>query len=361
MKRVFKFLAVIVGLTMVILTGVFLYSKAVDKKESYTTTSPVVTSIVKKVVASGTIVPRNKVEVKPKISGIVEDILVNPGDEVKKGDLIAKISINPNLVELSQAESGLEQAKISFANAEREYKLQQRLHEKHAISTNDFQRFKFDYDKAEEALQAAKNRLKLVKLGSLGKTYSANEVRATMSGIILSIPVKVGGFVIETNTYNEGTTMATIADLDDMLFVGQVDESEAGKLQEGMDLILYIGALDDAPVKAKLEFIAPEGQDKDGAVSFEIKARILKDTEQFIRAGYSANAHIILDRADSVLAVKERLLQFDENEKPYLMVEKQKDTFEKRYVKLGLSDGINVQVSGISQQDNIQVIPGSLK
>ncbi|MBC9795249.1 efflux RND transporter periplasmic adaptor subunit [Sinomicrobium weinanense] len=356
MSNVFKFLTVTIVMIMIALTGMFLYSKSTSEKENYTVVSPFVTDIVDKVVVSGTIVPRNKVEVKPDISGIVEEILVKPGDKVKKGDLLARITIVPNLSQLSEADGDLEQARIDFASAERTFKLQKQLFEKGVVAEDDLKTARFDHDRARKKLEAAKKRLQLVKKGSLGKSYSATEVRATIPGVVLSIPVKVGGFVIETNTYNEGSTIMSIADMNDMLFEGQVGELEAGKLEEDMELLLYVGALEDVAFNATLEFVSPEGEKEDGVVSFEIRARVSQSPERFIRAGYSANAHIILKRADSVLAVKERILNFDKNDKPYLILENGKQGGERKYVELGVSDGINIEVSGIGQEEKIRAI-----
>ncbi|MGB5927172.1 MAG: efflux RND transporter periplasmic adaptor subunit, partial [Cyclobacteriaceae bacterium] len=241
MKILLKIFSILAGLALIILTGAFLYSKSSDKEPAYETTSPERITITEKVIVSGTIIPRNKVEIKPRVSGIVDKLFVEAGATVKKGDLIARISINPNQTEVSIAENDLEQARIAFNDAEREYNVQKKLYDNKIISQTEFSTYELAYNKARQSLKAAGDRLQLVKRGSLGNAFAATEVRATVPGTVLNIPVKVGGFVIETNTYNEGTTIASIANLDDMLFVGEVDEAEAGKLREGMDLELYIG------------------------------------------------------------------------------------------------------------------------
>ena len=261
------------------------------------------------------------------------------------------------MVNLNNAESRLAKARINLEDDSIAYERQKKLLEKKVIAIADFQPFEISYLSAKEEVEAAENNLQLIKEGITKKTGTASNtlIRSTIEGMVLDVPVEEGNSVIESNTFNEGTTIATVADMGEMIFEGNVDESEVGKLKEGMPLILTIGAIEQESFDAKLEYIAPKGVEENGAIQFEIKAKVaLKDTV-FIRAGYSANADIVLARKDSVLAIKESLLQFD-NDSVYVEVETAPQKFEKRFIKTGLSDGINIEVrSGLKKDDKIKV------
>lgn len=356
MKKVFLtlFILIIVGLTGWL--GYYFYKKSNTDPIVYKTESPFVTTIVKKTVAVGSIVPRKEVQIKSQVSGIIEELHVEAGEIVKKGQLIAKVKIVPNLVSVNNAETTLQTAKINLEQAKREFDRNKSLFEQKVISEQEYNRLVLDYNLKKEALQSAESNLELVKEGASKKAGQvSNLVYSTVDGMVLDVPVKVGASVIERNTFNEGTTIASVADMKSLIFEGKIDESEVGKIKEGMDLNLTIGAIEGKVFKAKLEHIAPKGVTEEGAIKFTIKAQVILNDKDFIRAGYSANADIVLDQKDSVLAIKESLLQF-EKEKPFIEVETAPNVFEKRKIETGISDGINIEiVNGVKKGEKIKV------
>jgi len=325
----------------------------------YTTEKAFKATIINKAVATGKVIPEEEILVKPQISGIIEKIFLEEGAKVKKGDLIATVRVVPNIQALNNAKGRVENVKIQLRNAEIIYKRNKDLYAKGVISKADFEKFELSYSQSKQDLKNALSDLDIIKRGSTsGLGMSANtNIRATMTGVILEIPVKEGDQVIQSNTFNAGTTIASIADLSKMIFEGKVDEAEVGKLKKGTVLNVSLGAIDDKKFEAKLNFIAPKGTEVNGAVQFKIKADVKLDNKYFIRAGYSANASIVLDRRDSVLSIKESLLKFDKKtEKPYVEVKVGDQKFERRDLKLGLSDGINVEVlKGVTAKDEIKV------
>lgn len=341
----------------------FLWAKSRKPETLYQTESPKVATIIKKAVSTGSVVPRREVAIKPRVSGIVEEVLVEAGELVKAGDLIAKIRLVPDMVRLNEAQSRVEKARITLDAAEKDHARNQPLVRDGTISTSTFQPFQTALDSARNELRAASDNLDLIQKGISRTTGNASNtlVRSTITGTVLEVPVKVGNSVIETNTFNEGTTIATIADMGDMIFLGKVDESEVGKLKPGMTLLLTIGAVEGRKPEATLEHIAPKGVEKDGAIQFEIKAALRPMKDVVIRANYSANADIVLDRRDQVLALNESLLTFDGGKK-YVEVEVTPQKFEKREVKTGLSDGIQVEiVSGLGEKDKVKGQPEKAK
>jgi HlyD family secretion protein len=351
----------IIGLVFLGLIGVsvkFVYTKSHTNPIEYQTEKAFVTNIIKKTVATGSIVPRKEIAIKPRVSGIVDKIYVEAGSYVKAGQLLAKIKIVPNMISLNNAESSLNKASIVFQDAKKELAREENLYKEKLISEYEYNQFLVSYKKAQEDLQMAENNLQLVKEGASQKMgqSSSTLITSTVSGMLLDVPVKEGSSVIESNNFNEGTTIALIADINEMIFVGKVDESEVGKIKEGMNLNLTIGAIPDKTFMARLEFISPKGVDKDGTIQFEVKAALKLEKNQFIRSGYSANADIVLDRKDSVLAIHESLLQFGKDS-VFVEVETKPKIFEKRLIKTGLSDGLDIQVlNGISKNDNIKII-----
>ena len=356
MKTFFKILLGVIILGVFGYTIYFLYEKSQTKPIVYETATPFVTNIIKKTTATGSVVPRKEIEIKPVVSGIVDEIFVEEGAMIKKGDLIAKIRIIPNMINLNNAESRIEVAKINLRDAKRNYDRQLSLLEKGVIAKADFESYEIAYEAAKEELETAEETLLLIKEGQTNKSGGQTNtlVRSTISGMVLDIPVEIGYQVIESNNFNAGTTIASVADMGEMVFEGNIDESEVGKISEGMPLILTIGALEDVSFDATLEHISPKGAEVNGAVQFEIKADVSLRDDQFIRAGYSANADIVLDRVDSVLAISESLLKFDEDT-TYVEIEVSPQEFEKRIIETGLSDGINIEViSGIEKSDKIK-------
>ncbi|MFC2101074.1 efflux RND transporter periplasmic adaptor subunit [Bacteroidota bacterium] len=357
MKTVIRVVIIIFFIVLFIGTLIYLYRKSKEKPLVFETDKPFVTNIIKKTVATGSVVPRKEILIKPKVSGIVSEIYVEAGQHVNKGNLIAKVRIIPNMVNLNNAESRLNKAKINLKDATIAYNRQKKLLDNQVIAEAEFQSYEIAFFSAKEEVEAAENNLQLIKEGITKNTgtFSNTLIRSTIDGMVLDVPVKEGNSVIESNTFNEGTTIAVIADMSEMIFEGTVDESEVGKIKEGMNLILTIGAIEQESFTATLEYISPKGIEENGAIQFEIKAEvILKDT-LFIRAGYSANADIVLASKDSVLAIKESLLQF-EGDTVFVEIETAPQQFEKRFIKTGLSDGINIEiVSGLSKKDQIKI------
>jgi HlyD family secretion protein len=357
MKKVFRILIGVLIVALFVGTLWFLYQKSQEKPVTYDTKQAEYNTIVKKTVATGSIVPRKEVEIKPKVSGIIYKLYVEEGDVVKAGDIIAKVQVIPDMLSLNNAETRLTNARINLDQQKQEFDRQKALFDKKVIPQSEFLLAKSAYSRAKAELDAAENNLQLIKEGASkrsGKTTNTL-VRSTISGMVLEVPVEVGNSVIESNTFNAGTTIAFVANMSDMIFKGKVDESEVGKLKQGMDLVLSVGAIVDAKFDAALEHIAPKGKIENGAIQFEIKAKVKLKEDEFIRAGYSANADIVLDKRDSVLTLDEGLIDF-RADSAFVEVETGEQEFEERYIKTGLSDGINIEIlEGISSDDKLKV------
>ena len=376
--------------------GYYFYTESVKDPEVNVSEKPVIGDVVKKTVATGAVKPRQEIMVKPQVSGVVEELYVEAGQSVKKGQQLAKIKLVPSQVNINNAQSSVELARIrydearreltrqkeiygkkldvsdaqaNFANAQREEQRQAQLladgvisqqeydraklaldlakasfDNSEIISVNSLRRFEADVDISRQEYDAAVNNLQLLREGASKKSRQvANVVTSTVDGMILDVPVEEGTSVIERNNFNEGTTIATIADMNSLIFEGQVDESDVGKLKEGMPLVLTVGAIEDEKFDANLEYISPKGTDEDGTVKFEVRAAIKPQKDIFLRAGYSANADIILDKKEKVVTIKERDVIF-EDEKTYVEVETGEQQYEKREIKTGLSDGVTIEV-----------------
>lgn len=354
-----KVLTVVLVVALVALFGGtlwYLWKKAQKPAVVYDTEKPTVTDIVKKTVATGSVIPRKEVAVKPQVSGIIETIKVEPGHDVRRGDLLATIRVVPNTGALAAAESRVHQAQFRADDADREYARIAKLAADGIVSDKELRQATLARDTSQEELAGAKDSLEVVLRGVAARSGNASNTRvvATIDGTVLDVPVKEGGSVIETNTFNDGTTIATLADMSELIFEGKVDESEVGKLKPGMAIVLTIGALEPAKFDATLEYIAPKGVDENGAIQFKIRAAVKQPEGVMIRANYSANADIVLDRRDKVLAVKESLLQFDKDD-TFVEVETAPQRFEKRKLKTGLSDGVTIEiVEGLTQDDKIK-------
>lgn len=357
MKKFLKIFFGILILAVFIGTVVYLYQKSQAKPVVYETTQSFDTTIVKKTVATGSVVPRKEIEIKPQVSGIIDEIYVEAGDRVVKNDLIAKVRIIPDMISLNNAETRLNLAKITLQNAEREYNRHKKLFDNGVIPESDYMQYELSYKNSLEELEAAESNLQLIKEGTSKKSGDNTNtlIRSTIDGMILDVPVEEGNSVIESNTFNDGTTIASVADMGEMIFEGKVDESEVGKLHEGMNLILSIGAIEKEKFDAELEHISPKGVEEDGTIQFEIRAAVMLSDSSFVRAGYSANADIVLDRREQVMAIQESLILF-EDDSSYVEIETDPQTFEKKYIQTGLSDGINIEVvSGLSKEDKIKI------
>ncbi len=357
-----KSVTIIILLLIVVVFGgsmYYLYQKNSEDPVVYEIEQLSKKNIVKKAVATGSILPLEEVLIKPNISGVIEEIYVEGGDYVKSGDLLARIKVVPNLNALNDARNSIDEAKINLDDQKRNYERQVSLFDKGVISKADLERAQVTYDQARQSYGAANKRYDIVKTGTTsGFKNAANTlIKATVSGMVLEVPVEVGNQVIESNNFNEGTTIAAIADVEKMIFEGKVDESEVGKIKENLPLEITVGAIEDKVFDAVLDYIAPKGKEENGAIQFEIKGTLNKQDTVFIRAGLSANASIILARADSVLALKEALVQFDdETKEPFVEIETSEQQFERKDIELGISDGIFVEVkSGLNAEDKIKV------
>ena len=315
-------------------------------------------TIEDKIVATGSVVPEDEVNIVPQISGIIQEIFVDEGDQVKAGDLLAKIKVIPNEQTLNSAEGRVKTTQIILQNSEKEYNRNKKLFEKGIISEQDFNSIELRYNQDKQSLENAKSDLQIIRLGSIGGSALTNtNVRSTISGTILQVPVKEGDQAIEANTFNPGTTIATVADLNKMIFEGRVDEGEVSKLKTGLSLKIEIGAIEDKVYDAKLTLIAPKGIEVAGAIQFQIEGEVYLDDEYIIRAGYSANATIVTQTKENVLAIDEYLLQFDNKTKEaFVEIEISDQNFEKRQIEVGISDGVFAEVlSGVTINDKIKV------
>lgn len=351
---------ILVLLALVALVFVLKYFMDANSKdiEEFKTAEPFYTAINTKAVATGKLNPEEEIELKPQISGIVDKIVVEEGDKVKKGDLIAKIRVVPNEQSLANAKSRIATARLSADNASVQFQRDKKLFEKGVISIQTFENSELSYNQAKENLRQSQNDYQIIKRGSLSGGGSANtNIIAQISGTILEIPVREGDQVIQSNNFNAGTTIATIADMSNMIFEGKVDEAEVGKLEEGIEITVVLGAINDQEFPATLTFVAPKGKEENGAVQFTIKANVKLDDTSKIRAGYSANAEIEIEGKDSVLAIKESLLQYKRSsDKPFVEIKNEDGKFKRKDVKIGISDGINVEVlDGVAEGDKIKV------
>ncbi|MBM56267.1 MAG: efflux transporter periplasmic adaptor subunit [Euryarchaeota archaeon] len=348
---------VIAVVAAAIYTVDFLYKKEQTAEAFYRTQTAQQGDIVLKTVASGSIQPRHEILIKPQVSGIVRIVHIEAGDLVKTGDVLAEVMIVPNMSALSSAENRLSRAQISLDDANRTYERNSALFEKGVLSAMDLQRDEIALKQAKEELLGAKDNLRIVKEGVTARGGSASNtlIRSTIDGMVLDVPIKKGNSVIEANNFNDGTTIASVADMQDLIFVGKIDESEVEKLHKGMEIELTIGAIEDEVYPATLEHISPKGIEESGAIQFEIKAAVILEEGQFLRAGYSANAEVVLDKRVGVLTLSEMLVQYDGSQ-PYVELETAPNTYERKDIQLGLSDGLSVEiVSGLTGEDAIKV------
>lgn len=357
MKKTFKILGFVVLIALFGWVVYYLYNQSKKAQEIYETEKAEITDIIKKTVATGSVVPRKEIEIKPQESGIITKIYVEAGNEVKKGDLIAKIQIIPEMIQVNNAEAQLRKAEINLKNARVEYNRKKDLYDNGVIPESEYLEEELRFETAKADKEAAQNNLQLIKEGVTSKSKSQTNtlIKSTITGMVLDVPIKEGNSVIKTNAFNAGTTIAVIADMSKMVFEGKVDETEVGKIKQGMALLLSIGAIEDEKYDAKLESISPKGVEENGAIQFEIKAAVNLKKGQFIRAGYSATADIVLDRRDSVLTIKEKLITFS-NDSAFVEIETGEQVFDKRLIETGLSDGIQIEVTkGLTEEDNIKV------
>ena len=356
-KTVKIILGIAVSLALIYVLKFFKDSNAKEVID-YKIESPFYSTLDTKIVATGKLNPEEEIELKPQISGIIDEIFVEEGDLVKKGDLIARIRVVPNEQALVSAKSRINSLKLSFDNSQTVFNRNKTLFDKGVISKQDFENSELNLNQSKENYEQAQDDYQIIKQGSLSGGSSANTtIIAQIPGTILEIPVREGDQVIQSNNFNAGTTIATVADMSQMIFEGKVDESEVGKLEEGKKIIVVLGAINEKEFPAVLTFVAPKGIEQNGAVQFTIKADVDINSSTRIRAGYSANAEIELESKDSVLVIKEALLQFNRiTEKPFVELLKENGRFQTKNVEIGLSDGINVEIlEGIEEGDEIKI------
>ena len=341
-------------------TFVFLYIKSQPQPEVYDEFTLQRMDIRKTTVVTGKIEPRNEVNVKPQISGIITEILKEAGETVQEGEVIAKVKVIPDMGALSAAQSRLRLAEINRKQAQTDYDREKTLFDKGLVAADEYDKIAQALRQAREEVDAAQDNLEVVRDGVSKSNASASStlIRSTITGLILDIPVKVGNSVILANTFNDGTTIATVANMNDLIFRGNIDETEVGRLSTGMTMKITIGALQDLKFDARLEYIAPKATDQNGANQFEIKAAVnLPFNATNIRSGYSANAEIVLAEAKNVLAVQESAIEFDGDDTYVYVIkgEGDKQTYERRKVQTGISDGINIEIrSGVKPNERIR-------
>ncbi|WP_278815637.1 efflux RND transporter periplasmic adaptor subunit [Leyella stercorea] len=360
MKKYFKYILMALVAVIFIGTFVFLYIKSQPQPEVYDEFTLQRMDIRKTTVVTGKIEPRNEVNVKPQISGIITEILKEAGETVHEGEVIAKVKVIPDMGSLSAAQSRLRLAEINRKQAQTDYDREKTLFDKGLVAADEYDKIAQALRQAREEVNAAQDNLEVVRDGVSKSNASASStlIRSTITGLILDIPVKVGNSVILANTFNDGTTIATVANMNDLIFRGNIDETEVGRLSTGMTMKITIGALQDLKFDARLEYIAPKATDQNGANQFEIKAAVnLPSNATNIRSGYSANAEIVLAEAKNVLAVQESAIEFDGDDTYVYVIkgEGDKQTYERRKVQTGISDGINIEIrSGVKPNERIR-------
>ena len=359
MKKFFK-IALLVIIALILLgTFVFLYQKSKPKVIVYELVSPEVSDLSKTTVATGKVEPRDEILIKPQISGIIDEVYKEAGQHIRKGEVIAKVKVIPELGQVNSAESRVRLAEINSKQADTDFARTEKLYNDQLVSKEEYEKSEISAKQAREELQTSKDALEIIKEGITKNSASLSStlIRSTIDGLILDVPVKAGNSVIMSNTFNDGTTIATVANMNDLIFVGKIDETEVGRLHNGMPIRLTVGALQDLHFDANLEYISPKGVEENGANQFEIKAAVVVPDSVVIRSGYSANAEIVLQRANNVLTVPEGVVEFSGDS---IFVQVLTDSvpmqvFERRPVKTGLSDGIKMEIKdGISASDKLR-------
>lgn len=359
MKKYLKITLLVVVAAIFIGTFIFLYQKSKPKTTVYETVTPEIADLEKTTVATGKVEPRDEVLIKPQISGIISEVYKEAGQTIKQGEVIAKVKVIPELGQLNSAESRVRVAEISTAQAETDHERIKKLYNDKLISREDYEKSEVEIKKAREELQTAKDVLEIIKEGITknSASFSSTLIRSTIDGLILDVPIKVGNSVIMSNTFNDGTTIATVANMNDLIFKGKIDETEVGRIHEGMPVKLTIGALQNLTFDAELEYISPKGVEENGANQFEIKAAVHAPDSVQIRSGYSANAEIVLQRAQKVLAVPEGIIEFSgDSTFVWVMTDSiPEQKFERRQIKTGMSDGIKLEIKeGLTGKEKVR-------
>ena len=356
MKKFSKYIVTALIALLIIGTFVFLYKQSRPAEVHYQELEATVTDIQRTTVVTGKIVPRNEVNVKPQINGIIAEIYKKAGEQVQENEVIAKLKVIPDMNSLSSAQSRVRLAEINLKQAQTNYDREKALYDKQLVSADEFEKVLQALNQAKEEKSAAQDALEVIRDGvsRSNATSSSTLVRSTITGLILDVPVKVGNSVIQANTMNDGTTVATVANMNDLIFDGNIDETEVGSLSEGIPVVITIGALQNYSFDATLEYISPKAVESNGANQFEIKAAVTVDTDQMIRSGYSANAEIVLEEAKGVLSLPESALEFDGDD-TYVQVLGADGSTTRTKVETGLSDGINIEIrSGLTEGTKVR-------
>lgn len=346
---------IMVAIFAIVLAGifVFLYLKSRPEEIRYEKVRPEIRTIEKTAVVTGKIVPRDEINIKPQISGIITELYKEAGETVRAGEVIAKVKVIPEMSSLSAAQSRVRLAEINLKQAETDMEREQALYDRQLVSREEYDKVKQTRDQAMEEYNAAVDALEVVRDGVSKSNASSSStlIRSTISGLVLDVPVKVGNSVIQSNTFNDGTTIAVVADMNDLIFDGKIDETEVGRIEEGMGMEITVGALQDLTFDAVLEYIAPKATENNGTNEFQIKAAVKVPSGTRMRSGYSANARIVLQHSDSVLTVPESTLEFS-GDSVFVYVAGSDSTYMRRPVVTGLSDGISIEIrEGVSASD----------
>ena len=356
MKKVIKYIVVALIAVVFIGTFVFLYKNSQPEEIRYQELPAQKQDVARSTVLTGKIVPRNEVNIKPQINGIIAEIYKEAGQMVQQGEVIARLTVIPDMNSLSAAQSRVRLSEINLKQAQTNFDREKALYEKNLISAEEYEKTEQALSQAKEEYAASQESLEVIRDGVSSKnaTSSSTLIRSTITGLILDIPVKVGNSVIQANTLNDGTTVATVANMNDLIFEGQIDETEVGSLYEGMPLTITIGALKDYTFDADLEYISPKAVENNGANQFKVKAAVKVDSEHTIRSGYSANAQIDLEKVTNVLTVPESALEFVKEES-YVYKKGEDGTYTMTKVTTGLSDGVNIEIKeGLSEGDTVR-------
>ena len=359
MKKYSKLIMAALIAVVFIGTFVFLYQKSQPKPVVYSEFTPKVTDISKVTVITGKIEPRDEVSVKPHISGIITHLYKQAGDMVSAGEVIAKVKVIPDMGQLSSAEARVRLAGINLKQAQVDFDREESLYRQRLVSEEEYDKQKQALSQAREEMAAAQDALEVVRDGVSKSNANASStlIRSTISGLILDVPVKVGNTVVLSNTFNDGTTIATVANMNDLIFRGNIDETEVGRLVEGMPMKITVGALQDLRFDAVLEYVSPKAVENNGANQFEVKAAVTAVRDGKIRSGYSANAEIVLAKAEGVLSVPESAIEFSGDSTFVYVVggTGEQKTYRRTQVVTGLSDGVNIEIkSGITTKDKVR-------
>ena len=359
MKKYSKLIVAAIVAVIFIGTFVFLYQKSQPTPVVYSEFTPEVKDIQKTTVITGKIEPRNEITVKPQISGIITDLYKEAGEMVQEGEVIAKVKVIPDMGQLSSAEARVRLADINLKQAQVDFSREEALYKQKLVSADEYDKIKQTLKQAKEEVVAAQDALDVVRNGVSKSNASASStlIRSTITGLILDVPVKVGNTVVLSNTFNDGTTIATVANMNDLIFRGNIDETEVGRLVEGMPMKITIGALQDLSFEANLEYVSPKAVESNGANQFEMKAAVHVMKSGKIRSGYSANAEIVLAKASKVLSIPESAIEFSGDSTFVYIVkgEGEKKTYDRRAVTTGLSDGVSIEIKkGITAKDKVR-------